>query len=138
MPDDHDDALERLLRLVPYFRDLDRVSLARLAGALEPIDVKAGTEITREGTEAHERYLVERGELSATVQATTDARIWRLPRERFEQLVRERPEIGLRVATSLADTLDRRQRALVGAPQLVEARPLVLDARPRPRAVRSR
>jgi hypothetical protein len=49
--DDHDDALERLLRLVPYF--LDRVSLA---GALAPIDVTAGTEITREGTEAHELY----------------------------------------------------------------------------------
>jgi hypothetical protein len=47
-----DDTLERLLRLVPYFRDLDRVSLARLAGALERIDVKADTEITREGTEA--------------------------------------------------------------------------------------
>src|SRR5688500_351585 len=169
MPDDRD-ALERLLRLVPYFRDLDRVSLARLAGALEPIDVKAGTEITREGTEAHELYLVERGELAAavhspdgavevgqvsapgtfgemglllsrrtaTVQATTDARLWRLPRERFEQLVRALPEIGLRVATSLADTLDRRQRALVGAPQLDEARPLTLDARPQKRAVRSR
>jgi anion transporter len=170
VPEDHDDALERLLRLVPYFRDLDRVSLARLAGALEPIDVKAGTEITREGTEAHELYLLERGEVSAgvhspdgavevgqvsapgtfgemglllsrrtaTVQATTDARVWRLPRERFEQLVRERPEIGLRVATALADTLDRRQRALVGAPQLEEARPLVLDARPQRRALRSR
>jgi anion transporter len=168
--ENRDDALERLLRLVPYFRDLDRVSLARLAGALEPIDVKAGTEITREGTEAHEVYLLERGELSAavhapdgavevgqvsapgtfgemglllsrrtaTVHATTDARIWRLPRERFERLVRERPEIALRVATSLADTLDRRQRALVGAPQLEEARPLTLDARPRPRAVRQR
>ena len=169
MPDDRD-ALERLLRLVPYFRDLDRVSLARLAGALEPINVKAGTEITREGTEAHELYLVEHGELSAavhspdgavevgqvsapgtfgemglllsrrtaTVQATTDARLWRLPRERFEQLVRERPEIGLRVATSLADTLDRRQRTLVGAPQLEEARPLTLDARPQKRAIRAR
>jgi anion transporter len=170
VPDDRDDALERLLRLVPYFRDLDRVSLARLAGALEPIDVKAGTEITREGTEAHELYLLEGGEVSAavhspdgavevgqvsapgtfgemglllsrrtaTVRSTTDARVWRLPRERFEQLVRERPEIGLRVATALADTLDRRQRALVGAPQLEEARPLTLDARPRPRALRSR
>ena len=170
MPDDRDDSLERLLRLVPYFRDLDRVSLARLAGALEPMEVTAGTQITREGTEAHELYLVERGELSAavhspdgavevgqvsapgtfgemglllsrrtaTVQATTDAKIWRLPRERFESLVRERPEIGLRVATSLADTLDRRQRALVGAPQLEEARPLTLDARPQKRATRSR
>ncbi len=170
MSDEHEDALERLLRLVPYFHDLDRVSLARLAGALEPIDVAAGTVITREGTEAHELYLLERGELSAavhspdgavevgqvsapgtfgemglllsrrtaTVQATTDARLWRLPRERFEQLVRERPEIGLRVATSLADTLDRRQRALVGAPQLEEARPLTLEPGARPRAARSR
>jgi anion transporter len=168
--ENRDDALERLLRLVPYFRDLDRVSLARLAGALEPIDVTAGTEITREGTEAHELYLLERGELSAavhspdgavevgqvsapgtfgemglllsrrtaTVHATTDARLWRLPRERFEQLVRERPEIGLRVATALADTLDRRQRALVGAPQLEEARPLTLDARPQKRPTGSR
>jgi anion transporter len=168
--DGRDDALEKLLRLVPYFRDLDRVSLARLAGALEPIDVRAGTEITREGTEAHELYLVERGELSAavhspdgavevgqvsapgtfgemglllsrrtaTVQATSDARLWRLPRDRFEQLVRERPDIGLRVATALADTLDRRQRALVGAPQLEEARPLTLDARPQRRPMRSR
>ena len=75
---------------------------------------------------------------TATVQATTDARVWRLPRERFEQLVRERPEIGLRVATALADTLDRRQRALVGAPQLEEARPLTLDARPQKRPIRSR
>jgi predicted DNA-binding transcriptional regulator YafY len=34
LPDEGDDALERLLQLVLYFRDLDRVSLARLAGAL--------------------------------------------------------------------------------------------------------
>ena len=75
MPDDRDEALERLLRLVPYFRDLDRVSLARLAGALEPIDVTAGTEITREGTEAHELYLVERGELSAAVHSPDGAKL---------------------------------------------------------------
>ena len=35
--------LERLLRLVPYFKDLDRVSLARIAGALEPLQVPKGT-----------------------------------------------------------------------------------------------
>ncbi|HEV8229764.1 MAG TPA: SLC13 family permease [Candidatus Limnocylindria bacterium] len=167
---DHEDELERLLRLVPYFQGLDRVSLARLAGALEEIDVPVGKTITHEGTEAHELYLLERGHVSATVQsadgayevgqvsapgsfgemglllsrrtatvrATTDAKLWRLPRERFEQLVRERPAIALGVATSLADTLDRRQRALVGAPQLEEPRPLTLEARARPRRTRSR
>jgi anion transporter len=170
VPDERDDALERLLQLVLYFRDLDRVSLARIAGALEPIDLTLGAEITREGTKAHELYLLERGELSATVEspdgavdvgkirgpgtfgemglllsrrtatlrATTDARLWRLPRASFEQLVRDRPEIGLRVAASLADTLDRRQRAFIGAPQLEYAGPLTPDAHIRPRTTRSR
>src|SRR2546423_1335553 len=162
--------LERLLRLVPYFKDLDRVSLARTAGALEPLQMPKGTVVTREGTPAHELYLLERGAVTAsvhagdgavevgavtapgsfgemglllsrrtaTVEVTDDAKVWRLPRERFVQLVRERPDIALSVATSLADTLDRRQRTLVGAPLLEEARPMTLEARPRASRMRSR
>jgi CRP-like cAMP-binding protein len=74
---------------------------------------------------------------TATLRATTDARLWRLPRASFEQLVRDRPEIGVRVATSLADTLDRRQRAFI-SPQLEHAGPLTPDAHIRPRSTRSR
>ena len=163
-------ALEQLLRLVPYFAGVDRVSLARLAGALEPLTFPAGAVITREGDAAGELYLLAAGVITAsvhapdgavdvgtvtapgsfgemglllsrrtaTVTAMDDVRVWRLPRERFELLVRERPEIGLSVATSLADTLDRRQRALVGAPLLEEPQPLTLESRPRRARTRSR
>ncbi len=142
-----DTDLEALLRLVPYFRDLDRVSLARLAGALEPISLPTGSIVTREGAAAQELYLLEFGAVTAsvhslsgnievgsvtapgsfgemglllsrrtaTVRVEKDAKMWRLPRERFERLVRERPDIALAVATSLADNLDRRQRTMVGA-----------------------
>src|SRR5207237_4558116 len=38
----------------------------------------------------------------------------------------------------LADTLDRRQRGLVGAPILADAQPMTLEARPAPRRTRAR
>ena len=170
MTDEHEAQLEQLLRLVPYFRDLDRVSLARVAGALERVSLPRGSIVTREGSKAQELYLLESGAVTAsvrspsgnvdvgqisapgsfgemglllsrrtaTVQVREDATMWRLPRERFEQLVRERPDIALAVATSLADTLDRRQRDLVGAPQLDEAQPMTLESRPRASRTRAR
>jgi anion transporter len=162
--------LESLLRLVPYFRDLDRVSLARLAGALEKVELPQGTIVTREGATAQELYLLASGAVTASVhslsgnieigtitapgsfgemglllsrrtattQVSRDAVMWRLPRERFEQLVRERPDIALAVATSLADAQDRRQRTLLGAPLLTDAQPMTLEARPRASRTRAR
>lgn len=150
---------EELLRNVPFFRGLDRVSIARLAGALEEVRVPAGRAIVREGVEADGLYLLESGQVSvqirsekdlevdtlaapayfgelglllarrtATVRARTPACLWRLPKDRFVALVRDRPEIGLAVATSLAARFERQQRAAMGAPAAaVEPRPLVLD-----------
>ena len=69
MGEDREEDLERLLRLVPYFRDLDRVSLARLAGALEPLEVPQGTLVTREGASAQELYLLETGAVTASVHS---------------------------------------------------------------------
>jgi DASS family divalent anion:Na+ symporter len=69
---------------------------------------------------------------TATVRARTDVLVRRLPRDRFEQLVRERPEVALTVATSLAERFEHRQRALVGAPEPEVARPLTIE-RPRER-----
>jgi len=61
---------------------------------------------------------------SATARTLTAARLWKLPRARFEDLAREQPEIGLTVARGLAGLLDRRQRQLIGAlPVAEEARP---------------
>lgn len=54
---------------------------------------------------------------TATSRATTDVVLWRLPRARFEALVRDRPQIGLAVASALADAVDRRSREYMGAPE---------------------
>lgn len=65
---------------------------------------------------------------TATVRAATEVAVRRLPREPFEQLVRERADIGLTVATSLAERFEQRQRALIGAPEpTIEARPLTIE-----------
>jgi anion transporter len=53
---------------------------------------------------------------TATVTALTDVRLWRLSRERFEHLGRERPDFALSVATAAVAVLERSQRALLGAP----------------------
>lgn len=76
---------------------------------------------------------------TATARAAGDAVLWRLPRERFEQLVRERAEVGLAVATSVAERLEQRQRGLLGAPEPeVEARPLTIERRAEQRGARRR
>ncbi|MDQ6858277.1 MAG: SLC13 family permease [Chloroflexota bacterium] len=54
---------------------------------------------------------------TATSRAVTDVVAWRLPRARFEALVRDRPQIALAVAAALADAVDRRSREYVGAPE---------------------
>jgi DASS family divalent anion:Na+ symporter len=54
---------------------------------------------------------------TATSRAISEVVAWRLPRARFEALVRDRPQIGLAVAAALADAVDRRSREYVGAPE---------------------
>jgi DASS family divalent anion:Na+ symporter len=54
---------------------------------------------------------------TATVRALTDVRLWKLPRDRFEQLVRERPQVALNAAIASTELLERTQRRLLGAPQ---------------------
>lgn len=142
--------IEDVVRSVSFFRDLDRVSVARVVGALEEVHASAGTLVIREGDAADALYLLEQGRISLTIRSTsgevevselrapaafgelgillrrrsataraaTDSRLWRLPRERFEAIVQERPEVALAVAAGLAELLDRRQRDLIGAPAI--------------------
>ncbi len=53
---------------------------------------------------------------TASVRAVTDVQTWKLSRDRFEQLARDRPSLSLHVARALAEILDRRSREHVGAP----------------------
>lgn len=146
------DPLERLIRDVPFFRNLDRVDVARLIGTLEEVRLPAGTLIFTEGAEADALYLLAGGRVrasvstaegerqlreiaapayfgelgilldrrTATIRAISDVHLWKLPRQRFEHLARERPGLALRIAEALAATVDQRSREHVGAP-LVEA-----------------
>lgn len=76
---------------------------------------------------------------TATARAASDVLLWRLPRESFEALVRDRAEVGLAVATAVADRLEQRQRELIGAPKPeVEARPLTVERHAERRSLRRR
>ena len=160
------ESVEALLNRVPFFHTLDRVDLARLAGALEEVRLPAGTEIFSEGAEADALYLLASGRVEVTVgvgdskrqvalleapsyfgelgllltrrtgsaQTSTDVHAWKLPRDRFDRLARERSAIALAVATSLALLLDQRSREHVGAPaaerQVVPVEVLEVDGQP--------
>src|SRR5215469_1814559 len=66
---------------------------------------------------------------TATVRAVTDVRVWKLSRERFGRVVRDQPAVGLAMAASLADLLDRRSREYAGvASGAPDTRPIALDA----------
>jgi di/tricarboxylate transporter len=72
------------------------------------------------------------GRRTASATARTDVSLRKLPRERFEELVRESPTLGLGIAAALATLVDRRSRESVGAPVPIwETTPLGAE-RPRP------
>ncbi len=71
-------------------------------------------------------------ERTATVRALTEVQVWRIPRDAFERLLRERPALGLAMARSLADAIDQRDRARVGAPRVSREHPHLMAAPPQP------
>ncbi len=76
---------------------------------------------------------------TGSARALTDVVLWKLPRDRFEQLVRERLAIGVSVAASLAELVDRRSRERAGAPLMRYATSALVLERPtvmRPLSVR--
>src|SRR5437867_4390341 len=76
---------------------------------------------------------------TASSRAATDAILWRLPRRRFEQLVRDRPDVGLTVAAALAEDLDRRSREFIGAPEPAPGvRPMTIERETRGVSMRRR
>jgi di/tricarboxylate transporter/CRP-like cAMP-binding protein len=72
---------------------------------------------------------------TATVRSMTEGQAWRIPRDRFERLVGERPGLGLAMARALATTIDSRERERIGAPH---ARPAAVRSMSPPAPRRSR
>ena len=62
-------------------------------------------------------------ERTATVRATTAVQAWRIPRGRFEQLVRERPTLGLSIAPLARAIRIRSMSCGYGATRLSQRRP---------------
>lgn len=65
---------------------------------------------------------------TGSVRALTDVRVWKLSRERFERVARERPGLGLAMAASLAELLDRRSREQAGVAPARAGPPLRVNA----------
>jgi DASS family divalent anion:Na+ symporter len=62
---------------------------------------------------------------TASVRAVTDILTWKLSRERFDRVARERPGVGLAIATALANLVDRRSREYAGVSAVEAVRPPV-------------
>lgn len=71
------------------------------------------------------------------VRAITDAQLWKLPRPYFSTVLRERPQLGLAMATAAVALLERHQRELIGASVPLDP-PRALLPQPTPRTGRSR
>lgn len=67
---------------------------------------------------------------TGSAKAMSDVTLWKLPRDRFEQLLRERLAIGVAVAASLAELMDRRSREHAGAPLVRYATSALVLERP--------
>src|SRR4051812_25437926 len=118
----------RALAAVPVFSVLSQVDLAKLAGVLEDRWLDAGTVVFEAGVEGDALYILREGtaerriagtpidlieplavfgELalltreprSATIVAVTPIRVWVLPRNRFDPLLRGEPDLMLHLST---------------------------------------
>jgi DASS family divalent anion:Na+ symporter len=68
---------------------------------------------------------------TASARAVTDVRLSKLPRNRFDQLLADRPAMAIPLAASIAEALDRKQRTVVGA--ALQEYPTAAVLRPPPR-----
>lgn len=127
-----------ILSGVRFFSGAPHEVLAAVAGMLDEVEVAEGEDVVRKGEEGDSLYVVAEGQVvvrdgerpieslgegeafgemalldpgprSATVTATTPARLLRLSRSPFVDLVLERPE----VAVGIMEVLVRRLRSRV-------------------------
>lgn len=128
-----DEKLDRL-HAAPLFAGCDKKALSRLATSIDTINVDAGQALIRQGTAAHEAFVIESGEAevyiddaliatipagemvgeiglltrakaTATVVAKTDMSVLMIPHQRFEAVVSDTPGLGIAIAKELAQRL---------------------------------
>jgi CRP-like cAMP-binding protein/di/tricarboxylate transporter len=134
-------AAARALAAVPFFSALTPVDLAKLAGVLEDRWLDAGTVVFESGVAGDALYVLREGvaerrvagsaigriralevfgELalltdeprSASIVAVTPIRVWSLPRNRFDALLRSEPGLMLHLSAAIGLELARTRRAL--------------------------
>ena len=135
------EAITDVMRSVFLFEKLSEQERLVIAPYLEEVTVEKGAVITSEGDPASTFYIVVKGRVrisaqgnqlvdvkpgghfgeialarpvdrSATARALTEARLFALSRDRFQNLLRQKPEIGARLAISLLDAVGDRLRDL--------------------------
>lgn len=126
--------MHEFLRAVPLFAGLLPSELARVALVMNPVQVSAGDVVCAEGEPGHEFYviasgeaavergghaeaklstgdhfgelaLLDRGPRSATVRATTDARLYVLHEQSFAAVLNEVPALAQKLLAALASRL---------------------------------
>lgn len=127
--------LDRLAK-VPLFRSLSKRDLQRIAKNATPHQASKGDVLTREGRPGYEFFviadgkavvkrkkrkvaelkrgdffgelaLIERIPRNATVEATTDMELWVLDGREFAAVLREVPEIAVKLLSGLAKRLSQ-------------------------------
>ena len=138
---DETSAAAEALARVPFFALLTPVDLAKLAGVLEDRWIDAGTVVFEAGGTGDALYVLREGtaerrvagtsiglvqplavfgELalltdeprSASIVAVTPIRVWVLPRQRFETLLRGEPDLMFHLSAAIGAELSRARRAL--------------------------
>jgi CRP/FNR family cyclic AMP-dependent transcriptional regulator len=128
------DAKSELLRTVPLFAQCSKRELGAVGGIADEIDLKEGTELTRQGKPGREFFvliegsadvlkngrkvnslktgdffgeiaLVHHAPRTATVKATSPVRALVVTERNFRRLLEEQPEIQRKVLAALAERL---------------------------------
>jgi CRP/FNR family cyclic AMP-dependent transcriptional regulator len=128
------DAKSELLRTVPLFAQCSKRELGAVGGIADEIDLKEGTELTRQGKPGREFFVLVEGSAdvlkngrkvnslktgdffgeialvhhaprTATVKATSPVRALVVTERNFRRLLEEQPEIQRKVLAALAERL---------------------------------
>ncbi len=128
------DAKVELIRKIPLFKHCTRKELEEIAGIADELDLKTGTELTKEGKAGREFFAIVEGTAdvlmggkqintvrqgdflgeialitgrprTATVKATSPVRVLVITARSFRTLLEKHPEIQRKVLLSVAERL---------------------------------